>query len=73
MASGAKRIEAGDFQQKVVIQNEDEVGQLAHAFNGMAEGLAEKEKVRDLLGKVVSKEIADELLSKEIELGGEER
>ena len=73
LASGAKRIEAGDFQQKVVIQNEDEVGQLAHAFNGMAEGLAEKEKVRDLLGKVVSKEIADELLSKEIELGGEER
>lgn len=73
LASGAKRIEAGDFEKSVDIKNADEMGQLAKAFNGMAEGLAEKEKVRDLLGKVVSKEIADELLSKEIELGGEER
>ncbi|PCJ41460.1 MAG: hypothetical protein COA71_07830 [SAR86 cluster bacterium] len=73
LVSGAKRIEAGEYQQKVIVENEDEIGQLATAFNGMAEGLAEKEKIRSLLGKVVSKEIADELLSKDIELGGEER
>jgi adenylate cyclase len=39
----------------------------------MARGLAEKEKVRDLLGKVVSHEIAEQLLNNPVELGGEER
>ena len=38
----------------------------------MAQGLGEKERVRNLLGKVVSPAIAEELLSKELNLGGEE-
>jgi adenylate cyclase len=49
------------------------VAGLAESIDNMATGLAEKEKVRDLLGKVVSREIADELLSNRIELGGEEK
>ena len=39
----------------------------------MACGLAEKERVRDLLGKVVSREIADQLVGKPVNLEGEER
>jgi adenylate cyclase len=73
LAQGARRIEAGDYLQTVDIPLQDEIGELAQAFNGMARGLAEKEKVRNLLGKVVSPEIATELLSRDIELGGEER
>jgi adenylate cyclase len=73
LAAGARRIEAGDYQQTVDIPLYDEIGELAQAFNGMAKGLAEKEKVRNLLGKVVSPEVASELLSRDIELGGEER
>jgi adenylate cyclase len=73
LAAGARRIEAGDYQQTVDIPLHDEIGQLAQAFNGMAKGLAEKEKVRNLLGKVVSPEVASELLKGDIELGGEER
>ncbi len=73
LVQGAQRIEAGVFDQNVNIDQEDEMGRLAEAFNKMAKGLAEKEKVRDLLGKVVSPEIADELMSKKIELGGEAR
>ncbi len=73
LAAGARRIEAGDYQQTVDIPLQDEIGELAQAFNGMAKGLAEKEKVRNLLGKVVSPEIASDLLRGDIELGGEER
>lgn len=73
LTGGARRISAGDYAASVEIPHRDEVGQLATAFNTMAKGLAEKEKVRELLGKVVSPEIANELLSKQLELGGEER
>jgi len=73
LAASARRIEAGDYRQQVELPLRDEIGELAQAFNGMARGLAEKDKVRDLLGKVVSPEIAAELLRSDIELGGEER
>ncbi|MES3006272.1 MAG: adenylate/guanylate cyclase domain-containing protein [Pseudomonadota bacterium] len=73
LARRVRRIESGDFGQAVQVSGRDEIGELASSVNNMARGLAEKEKVRDLLGKVVSQEIAEELLSKTIELGGEEK
>lgn len=73
LARRVKRIEEGDYGQSVAVSGKDEISQLAGSVNNMASGLAEKEKVRDLLGKVVSHEIAEELLSKKIELGGEEK
>jgi adenylate cyclase len=73
LVTRVKRIEEGDYGQSVLVPGKDEISQLAGSVNTMALGLAEKEKVRDLLGKVVSREIAEELLSKKIELGGEEK
>ena len=73
LAVRVKHIEEGDYGQSVKVRGKDEISQLAGSVNNMALGLAEKEKVRDLLGKVVSHEIAEELLSKKIELGGEEK
>ncbi|GAB4194229.1 MAG: hypothetical protein Tsb0015_17230 [Simkaniaceae bacterium] len=51
----------------------DEVYKLYHAFSDMVQGLKEKEKVRGVLNKVVSQEIAEEILKKSISLGGEEK
>ncbi len=73
LAGVVKRIDDGDYQQTARIESRDELGQLAESVNSMAKGLAEKEKVRDLLGKVVSHQIAEELLNNPVELGGEER
>ena len=73
LVKGAHRVRDGDFEHPVAINQQDELGELANSFNTMMTGLAERDRVRDLLGKVVSMEIADELLSKDIELGGEER
>jgi adenylate cyclase len=68
-----KKIEEGDYERSVVVESRDEIGELAESVNSMARGLAEKEKVRDLLGKVVSHQIAEQLLNNPVELGGEER
>jgi adenylate cyclase len=73
LADVVARIEGGDYQRRARVESRDELGELAESVNSMASGLAEKEKVRDLLGKVVSHEIAEELLSNPVELGGEER
>jgi adenylate cyclase len=68
-----KKIAKGDYQQTKCLQRKDELGILSIAINQMSQGLQERDQVRNLLGKVVSPEIARELLSKKIELGGEER
>ncbi len=73
LAQTVKHIEAGDYERQAEVNSRDELGALADSVNAMATGLAEKEKVRDLLGKVVSHQIAEELLSNPVELGGEER
>ncbi len=73
LAEGVRRINEGDYTKEVSINQRDELGKLASAFNHMVKGLAERDRVRSLLGKVVSTAIAEELLSKDIELGGEER
>lgn len=73
LARGARRITEGNYTDPVEVDQGDELGALATSFNHMMKGLAERDRVRDMLGKVVSPEIAEELLSREIELGGEER
>ena len=73
LTQGAELIESGNYEQKIDVKRSDEIGMLARSFNNMAKGLKEKEKVRNLLGKVVSPAIAEELMSKDIKLGGEEK
>lgn len=51
----------------------DEIYTLYHAFFQMVKGLQEKEKVRGILNKVVSLEIAEETLKGNVQLGGEEK
>lgn len=73
LSEGVQRINKGDYSVRVPVKRRDELGDLAAAFNGMAVGLQERDKVRDLLGKSVSPEVALELMRSEIELGGEIR
>lgn len=58
---------------KVHENGHDEVAILCHSFERMITGLQEKEKVKGVLNKVVSQEIAQAILSGEVHLGGEER
>ncbi len=73
LTQGAAQIEQGHYDLNIKVGQEDELGRLAQQFNAMAKGLEERGKVRSLLGKVVSPEIAQELMKNGVELGGEER
>jgi len=73
LAHHTKLVATGDYTQRIDLPREDELGQLATAFNQMTAGLAERDRVRNLLGMVVSPEIATQLLQSDLKLGGEER
>ncbi len=73
MVAAMRQIGEGELDVKVHTSSNDEIGLLAANFNDMAEGLREKERIRSIMDKVVSKEIAEEMLKGEIKLGGETR
>lgn len=68
-----RRIGAGDYTVRPAAYRSDELGRLAEAFDQMAVGLAERDRIRDLLDKNVSPEIAAQLLRDGAALGGQER
>ncbi len=55
------------------LKRDDEIATLCHSFEEMVTGLKEKEKVKGVLNKVVSQEIAQEILAGSIHLGGEQK
>ncbi len=46
LTAAVRRMEAGDLSQRVEITSRDEIGDLARAFNAMADGLARLEELR---------------------------
>jgi adenylate cyclase len=73
LAAHTQRIARGDYDARIALDRVDELGQLADAMNAMSAGLAERDRVRDLLDKNVSPEVAAQLLRDGAALGGEER
>jgi len=53
LTQASRRMEAGDLSQRVTITARDEIGELAHTFNTMAESLQRAEQLRrDLVSDV---------------------
>ena len=73
LMNAAHRVAEGDYRATVELERNDELGRLAESFNEMTEGLRLKEQYRGVLDKVVSKDVAEELIQGGIELGGETR
>ena len=77
LANATKKVSKGHLEnltpRKRLMERKDEVGTLYRSFFEMIDGLREKEKVRGILNKVVSPEIAEEALKGQIHLGGEEK
>ncbi|MGY8800004.1 MAG: adenylate/guanylate cyclase domain-containing protein [Longimicrobiales bacterium] len=63
----------GEYDTEVVITTRDEIGTLAASFNDMTRGLLLKERYHSVLNKVVSQDVAEELMKGNVELGGENR
>jgi adenylate cyclase len=69
------RIEDGELDVTVPVDDGSEVGLLEAGFNRMAAGLRERERLRDLFGRHVGQDVARAALENDgdIELGGEVR
>ncbi len=53
----ARRMEKGDLSQRVEVRSRDEIGDLAHAFNAMADSLARQEQLRRTMVADVAHEL----------------
>lgn len=73
LSDAASAVAEGHLDMQIPVIRKDEIGLLTENFNEMVKGLSDKEKMRNLLGKVVSPEIANKLLQDGVKLGGEER
>ena len=67
------RVEEGDFDTNLVVFDGTELGQLQRGFNSMVQGLRQRERVRDLFGRHVGREVAAAAERDRPKLGGEER
>jgi adenylate cyclase len=73
---GMARVEEGVLDASVPVDDGSEVGLLEVGFNRMAAGLRERERLRDLFGRHVGREVAQAALEEdgeEVQLGGEVR
>jgi adenylate cyclase len=62
----------GQLDVRIPVFDGTELGSLQAGFNTMAEGLRERERIRDLFGRYVGPEVVREALTSD-QLGGEER
>lgn len=73
LAVAAEKMASGNLSMWVAKKSDDEIGQLAGAFNEMATGLQEREWLKDLFGRFVSHEVADAIRNGQVVLEGESR
>jgi adenylate cyclase len=71
--AGLEGIERGELDARMAVDDGSEVGLLQAGFNRMAEGLRERERIRELFGRQVGEDVARAALREGTRLGGEER
>lgn len=62
-----------DVKARSQVRSKDEVGDLAEAFDQMTEGLKERDKVKNLFSKFHGSSVAEDLISKDIVVGGQNK
>jgi len=73
LRDAVERLEEGDLDVAVPVDDGSEVGLLQSGFNNMVAGLRERERLHDLFGRHVGAEVARDALDRPVALGGEER
>ncbi len=63
LLQGVQEVGKGNLNAQVPVETHDELGVLAQSFNEMIQGLREKERVTNVLGKYISPEVAKKVLS----------
>ncbi|WP_165943075.1 adenylate/guanylate cyclase domain-containing protein [Gordonia zhaorongruii] len=72
---GMATVRTGDVNraQDIVVYDGSELGELQYGFNAMVSSLREQERMRDLFGRHVGRDVAAAALRRDPQLGGEER
>jgi adenylate cyclase len=73
LVRAAEGIAAGELDQRLQVTTGYEIGALTEAFNGMAGGLRERERMHDMLGRFVSPTVARLVMSRPLALSGESK
>jgi len=73
LVRGTRDVKEGRLDRRLSVDRADEVGELSRSFNDMIARLQERERIRSTMDKVVSHEIAEEILKGDIKPGGEIR
>jgi adenylate cyclase len=58
LVTGMREVLQGNLGHRVAVRRRDEIGFLATSFNEMTGGLEERARIRDVMDKVVSPEVA---------------
>ena len=67
-----QRVEAGSLDEEVVVDDGGEIGSLQAGFNRMVAGLRERERIREVFGTYVDREVAEHILHEGTAFEGEE-
>ena len=74
LMQAAEHVREGNYSDsEISITSSDEFGKLTRTFNQMVAGIRERERERDIFGRVVSPEVREKLLNGDLKLGGENR
>jgi class 3 adenylate cyclase len=72
LKEATERVGRGEFDARVPVVTTDETGALARAFNQMASGLEQRERLREAFGTFVDPDLTQRVLDEGTDLAGEE-
>ena len=73
LLGASEQVGGGDFSVQVDIYADDEIGLLTQGFNHMVDELRQREFVREMFGRMVSKDVSEAVLMGNLAIGGEAR
>jgi adenylate cyclase len=68
---GLRRLQSGDFEVELDVDEPGEIGELQAGFNELVDGLRERERMREVFVRLVGKDVAEHALAHASGLEGE--
>ncbi|AMA58365.1 adenylate/guanylate cyclase domain-containing protein [Bradyrhizobium sp. CCGE-LA001] len=74
LLAGTREVEAGRFDKTITVSTQDEIGELAAAFNRMIEQLRHNERIRETFGRYIDPKVVQGLIDRpEVAIDGQRR
>jgi adenylate cyclase len=74
LLAGAREVEAGRFDKNITVSTQDEIGELAAAFNRMIEQLRHNERIRETFGRYIDPKVVQSLIDRpDVAIEGQRR